>query len=204
MKVTDAQIIAAASIATTMSDAARALGLHLSAFAHRAKRLGVYVANQGRRGAPRDPNESAAVTIPLQEILDGKHPGYGTNRLKKRLIREGVLQDRCSTCGDESDEYSRILDHIDGNNSNHTLDNLRLLCPNCNAKLPTHAGRNKRKHTTPMGVDFDTTIADDVLQGLSNRDILLKHSLTPNGANYRRVDRVRIVVEHVVKLNHTS
>ena len=39
---------------------------------------------------------------------------------------------------------SLILDHINGINNDNRLENLRIVCPNCNATLPTHCGRNKR------------------------------------------------------------
>jgi hypothetical protein len=36
-----------------------------------------------------------------------------------------------------------ILDHIDGNSSNHTWSNLRTICSNCDAQLPTYKARNR-------------------------------------------------------------
>jgi hypothetical protein len=37
---------------------------------------------------------------------------------------------------------SMVLDHINGISNDHRLENLRMLCPNCNATLATHCGRN--------------------------------------------------------------
>ena len=34
------------------------------------------------------------------------------------------------------------LEHIDGDNSNNSLENLCLLCPNCHALTPTYRGKN--------------------------------------------------------------
>lgn len=33
---------------------------------------------------------------------------------------------------------SLILDHINGDNTDNRIENIRILCPNCNATLPTH------------------------------------------------------------------
>ena len=35
-----------------------------------------------------------------------------------------------------------VLDHINGINNDHRLENLRMLCPNCNSQQDTFAGRN--------------------------------------------------------------
>jgi hypothetical protein len=36
-----------------------------------------------------------------------------------------------------------ILDHIDGNSGNWMLNNLRLVCGNCDMQLPTYKSKNK-------------------------------------------------------------
>ena len=35
------------------------------------------------------------------------------------------------------------LEHIDGNSENNSLDNLKLLCPNCHSLTPTYKNLNK-------------------------------------------------------------
>jgi 5-methylcytosine-specific restriction endonuclease McrA len=34
------------------------------------------------------------------------------------------------------------IDHIDGDSTNNSLDNFRILCPNCHAQTPTYRGLN--------------------------------------------------------------
>lgn len=73
--------------------------------------------------------------------------------LKKRLIKEGLVIDRCSTCG-QKPEWNNSplvlqLDHISGDNTDNRIENLRLLCPNCHSQTETWSGRNsKGKHAS--------------------------------------------------------
>jgi len=73
---------------------------------------------------------------------------YSRGHLKTRLIREGLLKEECFKCGCGTswcgEPLVLILDHINGVNNDHRLDNLRLVCPNCNSQLSTFAGRNGR------------------------------------------------------------
>lgn len=84
--------------------------------------------------------------IPLNEILDGKHPQYQTFKLKNRLISFGLKKNKCEMCGLDSWNGKILnceLDHIDGNRSNHLLSNLRMLCPNCHSQTETYRSKNK-------------------------------------------------------------
>jgi len=57
---------------------------------------------------------------------------------------------KCSICGGsnwQGWEMPLLVDHKDGKASNGNLDNFRLVCPNCDAQLPTYKGRNKGKST---------------------------------------------------------
>jgi hypothetical protein len=84
--------------------------------------------------------------IQLSEILEGMHPYYQTFKLRNRLIKEGIKENKCEICGISEWNNKAIncqLDHIDGNNSNHRLENLRLICPNCHSQTDTYCGKNK-------------------------------------------------------------
>jgi Zn finger protein HypA/HybF involved in hydrogenase expression len=85
-------------------------------------------------------------TTPLNEILV-KDYEYSSNKLRKRLISEGIKEHKCECCGLNEWLGELIpleLDHIDGDHYNNTLENLKILCPNCHAKTPTYRGKNKR------------------------------------------------------------
>lgn len=70
----------------------------------------------------------------------------------------------CSICKMEpfwqNKELTLILDHIDGDNKNHQLNNLRWVCPNCNQQLETTGfkrGSSKSEENTCIdcGVKID-------------------------------------------------
>lgn len=86
---------------------------------------------------------------PIEDYLSNKYP-IQSHRLRLRLISEGILERRCSSCKLDTWMNQPIpleLDHKDGNHQNNSLDNLRLLCPNCHSLTPTFRGKNKRSAT---------------------------------------------------------
>ena len=83
----------------------------------------------------------------IEEILV-KNSTYQSYKLKKRLIAEGIKKSVCESCGQSEWLEQPIpleLHHINGNNSDNRLENLRLLCPNCHALTDSYRGKNKRK-----------------------------------------------------------
>lgn len=83
-------------------------------------------------------------TTPLAQLLvEGRF--VRTNRLKWRLIREGLKELVCEVCRRREWNGRPIpleLDHINGRRDDNRLDNLRVLCPNCHAQTDTYRGRN--------------------------------------------------------------
>ncbi|MCL4360716.1 HNH endonuclease [Patescibacteria group bacterium] len=86
--------------------------------------------------------------IPLQSILVTKST-FQSYKLKKRLFHAGIKQQKCEICGwSKKSSDGRIpleLDHINGDRTDNTLINLRVLCPNCHSLQPTHRGKNRQK-----------------------------------------------------------
>jgi HNH endonuclease len=96
-----------------------------------------------QRGAlvPRAP------AAPIEELLVEDRPTHRFN-LKRRLLREGLKQDRCEACGIDTWlglPLSLALHHVNGDPRDNRLENLRLLRPNCHSQTPNFAGRNARR-----------------------------------------------------------
>lgn len=83
---------------------------------------------------------------PLSEILVKDSDYTSTYHLKERLFDEGIKERKCEKCG--LIEWMELpipleLEHINGDNMDHRIENLKILCPNCHAQTPTHRGKNK-------------------------------------------------------------
>jgi hypothetical protein len=84
--------------------------------------------------------------VELSEILVENSTYIYTTNLKDKLYSEGFKERICELCGQDEiwneKKISLILDHINGVNTDNRIENLRIVCPNCNATLSTHGGRN--------------------------------------------------------------
>ena len=77
-----------------------------------------------------------------------------SQKVLRHWYRKGEYTEyKCSICGLEpiwnGKPLTLTLDHIDGDNNNDELSNLRWVCPNCDRQLDTFAGKNlktEKKH----------------------------------------------------------
>ncbi len=143
VKINDTEFREVVSSSKTMAQASAKLGLHFNTFKRIAVEMGVYSPNPSGKGIKKN---MSSKSIPINEILDGLHPSYQTYKLKNRLIKEKILENICSECGLNEWNNKPInleLDHINGVRTNHKLENLRLLCPNCHSQTDTYRSKNR-------------------------------------------------------------
>ena len=128
----------------TMAQASVKLDLHFNTFKKYAVKFGCYSPNPSGKGIKK----KAPAKVELQQILLGNYPSFQTFKLKNRLLNDGMFDNVCSMCGIKEWNGTKLnmeLDHIDGNRTNHRIENLRMLCPNCHAQTETYRSKNRKK-----------------------------------------------------------
>jgi len=91
----------------------------------------------------------------IQEWFDGKNFTRKGGTSVPQWMRKFLLNEsnnKCSECGwGEVNEYTNTVpldvDHIDGDAYNNSVDNLRVLCPNCHSLKKTFKNTGRRKST---------------------------------------------------------
>lgn len=134
-KYIEEEFIQVCNESLSAAQAAAKLGMSFSTFKRIAQKLGCYITNESGKGLKK-----VMPSIPLEEILAGLQPQYNTFKLKNRLFKAGLKQNKCENCGVDNwcgKDISCELDHIDGNPRNHLLSNLRVICPNCHSQTNT-------------------------------------------------------------------
>jgi len=120
----------------TMAKAARALGLHFNTFKKYALEFECYSPNQSGKGIKKN------IKKRIKNLAD-----YSSRAsVRKQIIQNKLIEYKCEKCQIytwEGQKLSLHLDHINGKNWDHRLENLRFLCPNCHSQTNNYTGRNK-------------------------------------------------------------
>lgn len=147
--ISDIEFIRLVGKSNSYSDVLRALGLTTRGgssqdiIKRRIRELGCDVSHFGNKRI-----KSPTQTHSMKDILVENSSYANIASLKRRLINNGLLKYECSKCGISSwngQPLALHLDHINGINNDHRIENLRFLCPNCHSQTDTYAGKNKNK-----------------------------------------------------------
>ena len=87
-----------------------------------------------------------------KEIEESGHftNGIANDQKARRTARRYLIEkygNKCSICGIDhwnNKPLTLIVDHIDGDVTNTSIDNFRLICPNCDSQLPTFKYKNRK------------------------------------------------------------
>lgn len=89
---------------------------------------------------------------------------HARNILRKTIIQENLIPYKCAICGItewQGKTLSLELDHINGENNDNRLENLRFLCPNCHSQTTTYGSRNQK--ITETKYDITNELRDLVI-----------------------------------------
>lgn len=99
-------------------------------------KLGIeYSGNRGGKGV-----KSSPLKLTAEEYAKTAHPKPHVLRLKLLENREHQCE-QCELKVWNGEPIPLELHHVDGNRWNNDFVNLQILCPNCHAQTPNHAGK---------------------------------------------------------------
>lgn len=85
----------------------------------------------------------------LDEILVKDSHYTNISCLKRRIVKAGILEYKCSECGISNIYNGKPivlqLEHKNGERLDHRKENLEFLCPNCHSQTETYCGKNTKR-----------------------------------------------------------
>ena len=151
---------------------------------------------------PRETKEKMAwsknKSITPNNVIFTENSLYSNELVKGRIVKDNLLEYKCSKCGIDNwcgETLILDLDHINGDNRDNRLENLRYLCPNCHSQTDTYKGRNKNSGK-PKVSDQDLLTAYKKCSNI--RQALISVGIAAKGGNYERLKKLIASMEKLV------
>lgn len=146
---TDEQLIEAAKQSSSISEIFGHLGLSKSGDSYTLMRQNLERLNLSLQKPKQKNNPQRTIDQIFQLDTD-------KDKVRKTILDNKLLPYKCQDCDVvdtwQGNPLTLHLDHINGNNRDNRLENLRFLCPNCHSQTDTFCGRNSKyvtKKTIP-------------------------------------------------------
>lgn len=153
-KMTEEKLRKATAESISVAESLKLMGMSISTgnyrgFHQSVKKYKIDISHFLGQSHLKNKHHKTSKTYSLNEILIENSTYISISILKKRLVRENLLEYKCgnSECNIanwHNKPLSLQLDHINGIHNDHRLENLRFLCPNCHSQTDTFAGKNKK------------------------------------------------------------
>lgn len=141
-------------------------------------------------------NMTAPNEISIKEALV-KNSTFTKSHLKAKLLKYKLLENKCYECGIDPEWNGKILnlqvDHINGCNTDHRIENLRFLCPNCHSQTITFCGANA-KNRIP-GETFTCNQCGEYRNRRSKSGLCLKCKSTSDRVSWPDDDTLKQMIQ---------
>jgi 5-methylcytosine-specific restriction endonuclease McrA len=120
-----------------------------------------------------------------------KESKYATNQIRTFVIRHELIEYCCSKCGISDwcgEKISLELHHINGDNSDHRLENLTFLCPNCHSQTENWRGKSNLNKSGQKVSDDE--LLNIIPKSSSIRQVCIKAGISGRGGNHPRIRKL--------------
>lgn len=185
---------------SSMNEAALKLKMPFSSFKRKAIKLGCYETNQCWNKDKTLFDDDRLSSNKIEDIFNENSVIKRPLRYKEQL-KKVLNGDICSKCGRppewEGEPLSFHLDHVNGDDTDNRLENLRFLCPNCHSQTLTYCGKNIKKKLNTDG--FYKYSLEDFLDSVSKSknysEVCENLNIRPAGGNIETIKKKMIEYE---------
>ena len=137
------EIEEAIKVSPFCSDQAKHLGVCIGTYRKYAKQHNLWNPQPHHKGSRKAPWGPEKGKYPLSKIISGEFNGNPKVLewvVRPKLLKAKVFPEECCHCGYKerhivSKRVPLLIDHLDGNELNWKLENIRLLCWNCTVQV---------------------------------------------------------------------